>query len=449
MVVLARLLTPGEIGIFAIATAILAIGHVFRDMGIAQYLIIEKDLTKEKIEAVLFLNWLACIFLAVLLVMAGDYASEVYNNEILTDIFAVLALNIIFIPLGTVAQSQIRRQMRFKRLAFIENCSLFVNVVLSIILALQDFGAMSLAYASLAGTIATLVLLHFLMPTKQFYMPNPKALKIVSPFIFNVGGANFLAQFTNSSQAILVGKFLSESAVAILDKAGALIQLLDRLIFGAIQPVLTPFFANLKNNNQDSTKAYLTLVQISIAFAWPFLFYLAYFADYLIPLFYGDQWYDAIELVIYLCLAGACINFSRFFDTFLISTGSQKIVFRLNLLFMIIRVLLLVMYSTYGLVFIVKVLGLFEAFKSVVTTFYLTSKLSFKLTEFISQVYKGIVVLLMSLLPLLIVELVSIELHTPLYFSLYVLIVCPFWLLGLKVTSNPLFKEVAAYLKKR
>ena len=45
-VLIARLLTPEEIGIYSVATALIAIGQVVRDFGIGNFLIQEKELTK-------------------------------------------------------------------------------------------------------------------------------------------------------------------------------------------------------------------------------------------------------------------------------------------------------------------------------------------------------------------------------------------------------------------
>ena len=49
--VLARLLTPAEVGIFSMTAVLIGIAHVFRDFGVSAYLLQEKDLTPEKIRS--------------------------------------------------------------------------------------------------------------------------------------------------------------------------------------------------------------------------------------------------------------------------------------------------------------------------------------------------------------------------------------------------------------
>jgi O-antigen/teichoic acid export membrane protein len=51
-VILARLLLPGEIGVFAVAFALVLILNSLRDFGVNRYLIKEVELTEEKLATV-------------------------------------------------------------------------------------------------------------------------------------------------------------------------------------------------------------------------------------------------------------------------------------------------------------------------------------------------------------------------------------------------------------
>ena len=46
--VLARLLTPAEVGIFSITSVVIGLAAVFRDFGVSSYLQRERDLTPQK-----------------------------------------------------------------------------------------------------------------------------------------------------------------------------------------------------------------------------------------------------------------------------------------------------------------------------------------------------------------------------------------------------------------
>ena len=49
--ILARLLTPSDIGIYTLGVALVAFAHVFRDFGVSTYIIQEKNLTVSRVAA--------------------------------------------------------------------------------------------------------------------------------------------------------------------------------------------------------------------------------------------------------------------------------------------------------------------------------------------------------------------------------------------------------------
>ncbi|MBK9705052.1 MAG: oligosaccharide flippase family protein [Betaproteobacteria bacterium] len=78
--VIARLLTPGEIGTFSVTMVLLMFVATVRDMGAGQYLIQEKNLTIERIRAV----WAVQLGLGVALaclVLLVSYPVAIFYDE--------------------------------------------------------------------------------------------------------------------------------------------------------------------------------------------------------------------------------------------------------------------------------------------------------------------------------------------------------------------------------
>ena len=79
VVLLARMLTPSEIGTYAIAGAIFAIAQIFRDMGISGYLLREKELTPIKLSGAMTIVWLLCTSISLLLLLASIPLAAFYS----------------------------------------------------------------------------------------------------------------------------------------------------------------------------------------------------------------------------------------------------------------------------------------------------------------------------------------------------------------------------------
>ncbi len=97
-VIVARLLTPDEIGVYSIAVITLSAAHVIRDFGVVAYLVKESDLSVEKVRAASAISFGISWTLAVLIALASFPLARFYNEPRLLHLTWVLALNFVMIP---------------------------------------------------------------------------------------------------------------------------------------------------------------------------------------------------------------------------------------------------------------------------------------------------------------------------------------------------------------
>ena len=110
--VIARLLTPAEIGVFSITMVLLMFVSAVRDMGAGQYLIQEKDLTTERLRAVWAVQLGLGLALACLVLLASYPVAIFYDEPRMRDIMLVVALNYAVNPFGAAAAPGFRTWRR-------------------------------------------------------------------------------------------------------------------------------------------------------------------------------------------------------------------------------------------------------------------------------------------------------------------------------------------------
>ena len=66
-IIIARLLTPAEFGVFSIGSIFLSFSHIFRDIGISNYVIQEKNLSKDRLQTAQSLLFATSWTLAIIL----------------------------------------------------------------------------------------------------------------------------------------------------------------------------------------------------------------------------------------------------------------------------------------------------------------------------------------------------------------------------------------------
>ncbi|MBK6295641.1 MAG: oligosaccharide flippase family protein [Rhodoferax sp.] len=110
--VLARLLTPGDIGIFSVTAVLLSFVSTIGAMGVGLYLVQEKDLTVDRIRAAWALQLGLGLAMACLVSLASYPVAAFYDEPRMRDIMLVVSLNYAINPFGSLTHSWLVREMR-------------------------------------------------------------------------------------------------------------------------------------------------------------------------------------------------------------------------------------------------------------------------------------------------------------------------------------------------
>lgn len=118
-ILLARLLTPEEIGLYSVSIALIGIAQVLREFGIGNYLIQVKTLTDDHIRTAFGFSLVIGASLFVIIYLIAPFAGSFYNDERVVDTIRISALNFLVLPFCSISLSLLRREMMFKRLVLI------------------------------------------------------------------------------------------------------------------------------------------------------------------------------------------------------------------------------------------------------------------------------------------------------------------------------------------
>ena len=108
-VVIARLLSPAEMGVFAVGAVFASLASTVRDFGVAEYLIQEKELSRDAFRAALSVNIAISWLMAVLLFALAPAVAEFYRQDGVAEVMRVQAASFLLIPFGAVTIAWFRR----------------------------------------------------------------------------------------------------------------------------------------------------------------------------------------------------------------------------------------------------------------------------------------------------------------------------------------------------
>lgn len=301
--VLARMLTPSDIGIFSMTVMMVSIAHYFRDFGVGSYLQQAKEITPQDVAAasgmLITSSWIIAAVTFGLSWPIGAYMEE----DGVTEVMQVLALGFAFIPFGAVTHSLLSRDFRAKEQAIVRAFSTVVYAVSALWLANQGHGYMSLAWANFINIIATaLAYLPYRMKGVPWW---PRFSGWGSMLHFGGGSllGNGLAAVNNAISETMLGKLSGAHDVGLLTRSTGVTGLIFQVVGPAMHQAALPFMSKAHHAGEPLNTHLARAVELVTAVLWPALLGVAIFAEPLVMLLYGPQWTESASIVPLICMS--------------------------------------------------------------------------------------------------------------------------------------------------
>lgn len=339
---IARLLTPEEIGIYSVNLAVIGIAQVLRDFGTGSYLIQVKDLTEKHISTAFGFTLLIGGSLFVIVTLAAPYVGSFYNDERLVQTMRLSALNFIVLPFCSISLSLLNRDMLFHRIASVNLTAAVFTLVVTIFLAYNGFGPNSMAIGSVAGNAVTGIGAWIARDDRKLLLPGFSEWRSV----LNFGGQSSITSIVTTVAMdindLAIGKLMGFGPVAMLSRAQGIMNLFHRDIMAAIRKVAFPFFAKAYRENEPLESRYISSVSAVTVIAWPFYGFAAFYALEILRIMFGPQWDEAAELVPIFCIAGAVAATFNLVPDVITATGRIDLLTKFVLFFQPLRTALIV-----------------------------------------------------------------------------------------------------------
>lgn len=335
--VLARLLTPADFGLVALALTFIALLEGISNLGLGQALIIQdKSDLEEHAETAFVWSIAFGIVAAALIAALSPFIAGFFDEPQLVGIIAALGGNLFLRSLGITHYSLAQRGLDFRARTIAELSEAVVRGLVGIGLALAGFGAWSLVLGYLVGTVALDIAIWALVPWRPKLKPRRKNL----PRLLRFGGALSLVDVTaavgNNIDYLFVGKILGPAQVGLYSIAFAVPRLTVVNVSGVAEKVLFPALAI--HDRRELGRAYLITIRYLWMLALPVCALLALLAEPLILAIFGDQWGGAVVPMQVLAIYGFAMATGFAAGTVYKATGRIVVV----LILVSIRVALLV-----------------------------------------------------------------------------------------------------------
>lgn len=344
---IARLLTPAELGVFAIAATVILIAGEFKSFGAGSYLIREKVLDSSVIKNALGLSILISWGVGLLLVFSSSFIADYYEMEDLAKLFQILSITFFLSPFISIGKSLMSRDFQFGKIFIVETSSQVAQFATVIILILAGYSYFSLAWSMVVCFSVELAAVILLRTTDFEIIPRFNNIKQLAKFGVYVTIASVFRKVSENFPDLIIGKVGNPSEVAFFSRGAGFLNFLTVTIESGVRPVISPFLAEKKRLGQDQGEAYLLASKLLGVTIIPALAVAGYVSGPVIELFFGDQWNRSADLVTILSFWAIIRSFYILSPAFFVMAGHEKILFWKD--FFILVVTGFIIYTLYPL----------------------------------------------------------------------------------------------------
>ncbi|WP_153637445.1 oligosaccharide flippase family protein [Marinobacter salsuginis] len=292
----ARLLSPEEIGTFAIASSVVMIMAEFRMLGANAYLVRQAEVTIEKIRSAYGLTMLVSWGLGLVLAVASLPLAGFFEIEGLAAVFLILSISFLLAPYISIPDALLVRNYRFREITTINVTSSVIQLALVIALIKNGFSFYSLAIAQAAQIFVQFVLSLYFTRDVKVYVPRFTGMREIAKLGIFVSVGHVVRKAQQTFPDMLIGKLGSPTQVGLFSRGLGFTVFISTLLLSGVSPVALPYFSEVRNKGQDVVAAYRHASELIAGVVWPVLAVASVASLPAIRLMFGDQWDQAAPI---------------------------------------------------------------------------------------------------------------------------------------------------------
>ena len=243
--IIARLLQPSDYGLIGMAVIYLGFVQLFSEFGLGTAIITLRDLTDDQVSQLNTLSLLLGVACFAASIAVAIPVARFFQAPKLPMVIVVMSTGFVVSAFSTIPFSLLQKEMRFKRLAFMDASQSIIQATCTLALAFLGFGYWALAIGNLSLSFATTSLM---LISRRHPFAWPRAATLREPLLFSwhimVGRLSWAIY--DNSDFIVAGRVLGQAplgaytlawtlAHAPIDKLTVVVNRVTPSVFSAIQ----------------------------------------------------------------------------------------------------------------------------------------------------------------------------------------------------------------------
>ena len=349
-IVLARLLTPDEFGVFAIALVVSMLLDQMKDFGTGAAIIQRDSVDDKLLNSVFYLNLALGAVLAVGMYLTAEPVASLLGNPRAAPVLQVFAAVTLVTSLGQIHFSLLRRDLRFFDIAVMTSVGATTNALISVGAALLGLGYWAPVLGVVVGAVVGMIMVWMYdrwRPSLTFSLTSLRSIWSYSVHLF---GSNIIFMLFNQLDKLIISRFLGSAPLGVYTLAQRTVTSPMAAVSSVVAEVSFPVFSRLQDDHTTLRNGFLRATRVVALVTFPAMAGLAVLADPAVRVVFGAQWLDLIPVIWLLAPTAAIQSLTAYSSQLTLATGRSKLLYRMGLINLIVIGVLELVAVRWGLV---------------------------------------------------------------------------------------------------
>lgn len=301
-IILARLISPDEMGILGLTGIFFAFAGQLQDCGFGAALIRKQDRTDEDICTVFWFNIAMSFIFSMALFLAAPWFVWFFDQPALLNLTRVSALLMFLGSTSSVHWTLYSARRDFKTPAIVSMCTTLVAMPFTIWAAFAGWSYWAPMLQGIISSLLGLMTVWIISPWKPSFKFSKKSFNIFFDFGCKLTASGLITTTYSQLRAFLIGKFYSSAQLAYFTRGYATCHTPMQLVNGLLGSVTYPILATLQHSPHQLIHVYRQYIRLSaMVIEWGMIT-MAANTHAFVALLYGPMWLPCVPYAQILCI---------------------------------------------------------------------------------------------------------------------------------------------------
>ncbi|GAA3203816.1 oligosaccharide flippase family protein [Microbacterium terregens] len=347
-IVLARILTPEQFGVYAVALTVQSILITVADLGLSADLI-RSDKPERIAPTVASLGLLSGAVMTAITVASSTAIAELLGSPAAGPAIAVLSFTLVLAGATVVPYAMLQRRFQQREMFFVGVADFVVSTTVTLVLVAMGLGVLGLAIGRVSAQIVSSAMQFRFARVVPKYRIDRAVVRPVLAFGLPIAAANLLSWALLNVDNIVLVRVAGATALGYYVLAFNISSWPMSALSQVVRSISLPYFSRTGNGSEGLS----SVVAVAWAAALPAGAVLAALSAPLIEVVYGEKWLPAAPVLAALGLYGSLRVVFDIFAGFLYARGLSRPVLWVQIVWLVVLVV--------GMIFATQAFGIVGA----------------------------------------------------------------------------------------